>query len=403
MSTVLDRPDVAAPPVEEQPPPLVLDTDLLADLKRFGAGDVSACFSCGTCTAICPLSDNDGAFPRQIIRYAQVGMKDALLSSKELWSCYHCGVCSESCPTEADPGEFMAAARRYAIASYDRTRLARKLYTSTPATLVISVLLFVFFALFFYSAHGPKSGDSLKLFTFIPEGLIHWTGVAVMIGMTAAFAAGVATMARGIVRREGITLRTRVTWAGLWDSIAVESLGQRRYRADCQEAQEPEPLYRRRWLVHMATMWGFLGLLGATTLDYLLAVVGVKETGEWVPLWYPPRLLGTVSGIVMVFGVSMFIVMRGRRSNPGVQTSVPSDWLFLALLWITAVSGFLLEIAIYLPGAPSWGYWVLLFHVAVAMELLVLLPFTKFAHVVYRPVALFFLALAARQRPTVAS
>lgn len=404
MSAVLDRPDLVDPPVEEQPPPpLVLDTDLLADLQRFGAGDVSACFSCGTCTAICPLSDNDGTFPRRIIRYAQVGMKDALLSSKELWSCYHCGLCSESCPTEADPGEFMAAARRYAIASYDRTRLARKLYTSTAATLVISVVLFFFFALFFYSAHGPKSSDSLKLFTFIPEQLIHWTGVAVMIGMTAAFAGGVATMARGIVRREGITVRSRATWAGLWDSIAVESLGQRRYRSDCQEAQEPEPLYRRRWLVHMATMWGFLGLLGATALDYFLSVVGVKETGEWVPLWYPPRLLGTVSGIVMVFGVSMFILMRRRRSNPGVQTSVPSDWLFLALLWITAVSGFLLEIAIYLPDAPNWGYWVLLFHVAVAMELLMLLPFTKFAHVVYRPVALFFLALAARQRPTVAS
>jgi nitrate reductase gamma subunit len=35
-----------------------------------------------------------------------------------------------------------------------------------------------------------------------------------------------------------------------------------------------------------------------------------------------------------------------------------------------------------------------LFHVAVAMELVILAPFMKLAHAIYRPVALFFLALA---------
>jgi nitrate reductase gamma subunit len=65
-------------------------------------------------------------------------------------------------------------------------------------------------------------------------------------------------------------------------------------------------------------------------------------------------------------------------------------------LWLTGVSGFALELALYLPEAPVWGYWVFLFHVAVAMELVLLAPFMKLAHVIYRPVALFFFAL----RPT---
>lgn len=39
------------------------------------------------------------------------------------------------------------------------------------------------------------------------------------------------------------------------------------------------------------------------------------------------------------------------------------------------------------------GYWMFLFHVAVAMELVLLAPFMKLAHVIYRPVALFFYAL----------
>jgi nitrate reductase gamma subunit len=77
-----------------------------------------------------------------------------------------------------------------------------------------------------------------------------------------------------------------------------------------------------------------------------------------------------------------------------VRHSTVSDWLFLLLLWTSGVTGFGLEIALYLPDGPAWGYWLFLVHVAVAMELVLLAPFTKFAHAAYRPVALFFLALA---------
>ena len=129
-----------------------LDLGLYPDIQRFGATDISACFSCGTCSATCPMSQTDGTFPRRIIRYAQLGMKDALLGSKELWACYQCGECAETCPTQADPSEFMAATRRYAIASYDKTRLARTLYTRPILATVVAVLLAVFFAAFMYAA-----------------------------------------------------------------------------------------------------------------------------------------------------------------------------------------------------------------------------------------------------------
>jgi len=79
----------------------IVDAGLLTDIKRYGAADVSACFSCGTCTATCPLVTDDATFPRRLIRLAQVGLKDQLLASKELWTCYACGECSETCPTQA--------------------------------------------------------------------------------------------------------------------------------------------------------------------------------------------------------------------------------------------------------------------------------------------------------------
>ncbi len=383
----------------------VVDAGLLADIQKFGAADVSACFSCGNCTAICPLSDNDGTFPRRLIRYAQVGMKDALLSSKELWTCYYCGECSDTCPTQADPGGFMAAARRYAIANYDHTRLARTMYTTPLLGSVIAILLAAFFAVFMYSEHGVQSTQSLALFQFIPEGLVHNTGVAVMIIVFLAGLAGVVTMARGISRREEIGVRdvigSRAALArsvrALWVALGIESIGQRRYRVDCESVQEERPWYRRRWFIHAATMWGFLGLLAATILDYGLAVIGVKATGTPVPIWYPVRLLGTVAGLALLYGVSMLIVDRLQKANRSASNSTPADWMLLVLLWVTGATGFLIEIALYLPQAPAWGYWVFLFHVSVAMELVLLAPFMKFAHAVYRPVALFFYTLAGER------
>jgi ferredoxin len=379
-----------------------VDAGLYADLKRFGASDVSACFSCGTCTAICPLSDGDATFPRRIIRYAQVGLKDQLLSSKELWSCYQCAECSDSCPTGAGPSEFMAATRRYAIASYDKTRLARTMYLHPVVGTLFALMLAAFFALFMYASHGPQSSSSLAIFDFIPAPLIHDVGVLVMVVVFVAGLVGVASMARRIAMREGVTwggvLGGRApmhrAFAAAWQAVVVESLGQRRYRADCASDEGTVAWYRRRWFIHAATMWGFLGLFAATILDYGLDIVGIKETGAPVPIWYPVRLLGTAAGVLLVYGVTMLIIDRWRRASTSVARSTTADWTLLVLLWVTGVTGFGLELALYLPEPPAWGYWVFLFHVAVAMELVLLAPFMKLAHAVYRPVALFFVALA---------
>jgi nitrate reductase gamma subunit/ferredoxin len=381
---------------------VIVDHTLLPTLKQFGAFDIGACFNCGNCTAACPLSEGDTSFPRRIIRYAQVGMREKLLSSKELWTCYACGECSETCPRQAEPSEFMAAARRYAIGSYDRTGLARTMYTRPFLGTAIAVFLAAFFAIFMASGRGVQASGSLDLFGFVPEDLIHTTGIIVMVIVALAGLAGIVTMARQIGRAEGVGWRTVVgsraatgrSLGALWEAIGLESLGQRRYRADCDEDKAAVPLYRRRWLLHAATMWGFLGLLAATILDYGLALAGIKATGTPVPIWYPVRLLGTIAGLMLVYGSSVLILDRFRSANRSVAHSTPADWTLLALLWITGVTGFALEVALYLPGAPAWGYWVFLFHVAVAMELVLLAPFMKLAHVLYRPVALFFYALA---------
>jgi ferredoxin len=370
-----------------------VDVSLLDDIRRFGAADVNACFSCGVCTATCPLVTDDGTFPRRLIRYAQLGLRDRLLSSRELWTCYGCGQCSEQCPQQAEPSEFMAATRRWAIASYDRTGAARALATRPLAASVIAVFLAVLLAAFMYTAHGPLGATTLDLFGFIPAELIHTLGIAVMVLVALMGLAGLATMISRLRRvvEPGWSWRRGIRAA--WQAIAGEALAQRRYRGDCET--EARPWYGRRWFVHALTMWGFLGLLAATALDYGLEVVGVKATGTPVPIWYPVRLLGTAAGAALLYGTTILILRRARAEERSLRHSTVADWLFLVVLWLAGATGFVLELALYLPEAPAWGYAVFLVHVAVAMELVLLVPVTKFAHALYRPVALFFLALAS--------
>ena len=84
----------------------------------------------------------------------------------------------------------------------------------------------------------------------------------------------------------------------------------------------------------------------------------------------------------------MALVARIAKPDKYSAHSLLSDWLFLVLLFLTALTGFLVEIAVYQPVGTTAGYVAFLVHVVLGMEIVVLLPFTKFAHAIYRPLAL---------------
>ena len=373
-----------------------VDPQFLATLKKYGTVNVEKCFNCGNCTAICPLSTGSGTFPRRLIHYAQLGLNEKLLSSKELWLCYYCGECTQTCPQQADPGEFMAAARRYAIASYDPLGLAKLLFTSPVLSVFLLFLVYFLIALVFYTFHGIMPADVLRLFDFIPAGVIHNLGIAALVILAITGLAGAVNMFLQ-VRKENILLSTpgvRLNWLGaVWETIVFEVLGQRRYRQDCKTNTDERPWFLQKWFVHASMMWGFLGLFAATVLDYGLELLGLKPTGTWVPLWYPVRLLGTLAGLFLIYGTTLAILYRLRKTDESTTHSSVSDWALLTLLWLTGVSGFALEIAIYLPHPEIWAYWTLLGHIAGAVGLILLAPFTKFAHVLYRTMAVYMYML----------
>lgn len=64
-----------------------------------GAEHFKQCFTCGTCTASCPVAEvHDEYDPRKIIRMSILGMKEEVLSSDVLWMCSRCYTCYALCP-----------------------------------------------------------------------------------------------------------------------------------------------------------------------------------------------------------------------------------------------------------------------------------------------------------------
>lgn len=66
-----------------------------------GCDHLRRCFSCGTCTATCPVAELEGGFsPSRIIRQILYGLKEEVLGSPAIWLCLGCARCSFTCPQD---------------------------------------------------------------------------------------------------------------------------------------------------------------------------------------------------------------------------------------------------------------------------------------------------------------
>lgn len=82
-----------------------------------GGESVKVCFSCGVCTAACPVNGVEAGFnPRQIIRSVLVGDKEGVLGSPMIWLCFLCERCFANCPQNVNFAHIARALRKIAVA-----------------------------------------------------------------------------------------------------------------------------------------------------------------------------------------------------------------------------------------------------------------------------------------------
>jgi hypothetical protein len=372
-----------------------VDPGITSELAEFGGGTVNKCFNCGNCTAVCALSKGDTVFPRKIIRFLQLGLKDRLVESPEPWLCYYCGGCSDTCPREAHPGELMMATRRWLTSMYDWTGISRRLYLSTAweigllgfvALIVLGLFVVpgLFGAAFGFTAATGAALEHVRLDLFAPKAFVHYGDLTLAVLLALLLGINALRMARFILRgQEGLKIPLGA-WFGGAPEFAVHGLTQKRW-LECDNDT------RLRWLQHFLLVTGYATML-------LLVVVFLpwfqRDTSQfhWTAL---PGYYGTA--ILLGFTV-LAIRSRLRKQEAIHKFSHVTDWMFLILLFLTALSGIVLHL-FRLLDLPWPTYITYVVHLMIAVPMLVIeVPFGKWAHLLYRPTAKYLSAVLERAR-----
>ena len=83
----------------------------VARIEQASGQNLLACYQCGKCSAGCPMAAHMDVLPNQIIRMAQLGMRDRLLAADSIWICVSCLTCNSRCPKDIRIAEVIEALR----------------------------------------------------------------------------------------------------------------------------------------------------------------------------------------------------------------------------------------------------------------------------------------------------
>ncbi|MDH5742805.1 MAG: 4Fe-4S dicluster domain-containing protein [Candidatus Aminicenantes bacterium] len=377
------------------------DPTLLAEVRKYGKFDPNACLQCGSCTVTCDLVKGSASFPRKIMRYTTFGLRKLLKSSVEPWLCYYCGDCSKVCPRETEPGETMMTLRRFLTAQYDWTGLSAKLYQSKAWELGALFVVAVFMSLLIWFLHGPLVTERVELNTFAPVHMVHTFDLILFVVLafflfTNSFrmywfimqqtdSVRLSDIVRGIKQNgfgftmhqeEKIKIPLHIfiaeAWTGVWNFFT------QKFFLKCKNNVG-------RWLKHFLLVSGYMLML-----FLVVALLLWFQTDNIYPITHPQRWLGYYATAVLLFGTVEIIIGRIKKREQIHRFSDFSDWMFPILLLLTTVTGILVHIFRYM-GLPLATYYMYAVHLVIAVAMLAVeVPFGKWAHLLYRPLAIYF-------------
>ena len=371
-----------------------VNTNLSNKLKSLGAFDFNACFNCGTCTVTCPLSVAGTEFPRKIIRYGVLGLEKKLLSMPQPWLCYYCGDCTRECPRDANPASFMMAARRYSIIKYSVGGIASIFYSKIPA--IISLLLISALAsfglLFFRGIYDLNAlfslSNTFSPYTLTEYNFIHEAGLALgaFVGVIALIQA--LHMYSYIKQSHKPTANAKIS-TGVKIKYFIQSFISTIIREGAAEQRYLKCEKKGRYIAHMAIVWGMIFLFTASGLNYirdsyLLGTYVSSLIGHLIP-----TIVGIVSGAATLYGCLYFMVNRGKKIDEYFEYTHISDTIFLLLLFLSVITGFIMDLFNY-TNLAYYAYAFYFAHLVSVFDLIVTAPFTKFAHWGYRLLAVWF-------------
>ena len=332
------------------------------EILKYGAADFQACFNCGNCTAVCALSKEESSFPREMIRYTTLGLEDEIKASLKPWQCYYCGECSTQCPRQANPGELMMSLRRWLTSQYDWTGLSGLLYKSLPLSLAAFILAFAGVIAFAYSV------------SFELEKMVHFGHYFEMIAIGTV---GLVILLPNVARMWWFTIlkpKTSVpaiNYLKASGDLFVHMFTQKR-ALGCDDNQF-------RWFEHFILVLAYLSLLFTTVfLDWF------ATTSMFV------IVLGYVESVLIFVVTVDFVSSRIKKNKAVSKNSQPSDWFFVIWLLLMGLTALMVRLFIDL-NLLETNKWLYLFHLTILVQwALIIVPFGKWTHFLYRSFAMYF-------------
>ncbi len=349
---------------------LTPDTEFIKNVLASGGGDLKKCFQCATCSVACTLSPEDSPFPRKQMILAQWGLKDKLLADPALWLCHNCGDCTTLCPRGAKPGNVLGALRNQAIQHFAAPSCLSRMATSPkawPLLFVPGIVVFGALALW-----GPKEITEPREFANIfPLHVLEPIFFAVSGLVLLAFAMGLFKFIKGL-RSSGAD---GSILAGIIPA-AVEIMTHKRFKECGKE--------KNRFWGHLLTLWGFAGLALMGTVVGIGTMAGFMHTPlAWTNPW---KIFANVCAAVVLVGGLILLVDRLADSEKRKATTY-FDWSFLLILVGIVSTGIAAEL-LRTGQLVTAMYTVYFVHLVLIFALFLFAPYTKFAHMAYRTVAM---------------
>jgi ferredoxin len=375
-----------------------VNPSFIDELERFGAEDVQLCYQCGDCSTVCSHANEAFKFPRKSMRQLQMGLEQKIETTLEPWLCYYCGQCSEQCPREADPGETMMSLRRWLISKYDFTGIAKQFFKSKfreiLAVAVIALLTGAFLLIYGYS------GGSIHIYdgegAFLPSPFIH--NFDLTIGTVLAFFLLINagrmwyfTMIKGMSIPVPWWLYLKEIFELPWHFFT-----QKRY-AECEK--ENDKKVHMPWLIHLGLMLGYVTML-------LLVMVFIEPLQAGPEIRWSVHIFGYLATIGLLAGTIYFIRNRIKKNYIQYKKSHSTDWVFVIMLFFIVITGIVQHI-LHRTGLYESANITYVIHLMFVTPWLLRMPFSKWAHMIYRPLAMYFAAIQtaafARQQKLVDS
>ncbi len=93
----------------------MIDMQFVEQVNALSGQTVQLCYHCHKCTSGCPVADEMTYGPDRVLRMIQLGQREAVLTSHDIWVCASCETCGARCPNDINIAHVMDALRQMAI------------------------------------------------------------------------------------------------------------------------------------------------------------------------------------------------------------------------------------------------------------------------------------------------